>query len=148
MITSLGFVLAVILLLISALHMYWVCGGHWGANAVIPAAFENDSDSVERPLFRPGPLATIAVAVLLLMAALISLHAAGILRIIAADRLVRVAIWIIAGAFLLRGVGDFKYMGITKRVRNTRFAQMDSLLFTPLCLLLALLAFSIAIYST
>jgi len=148
MITLLGFVLATILILISTLHLYWACGGQWGASAVVPTTFENESNSVEKPLFLPGPLATTAVAILLLMAALLALDAADILDTGVPGRLTQVAIWTIAGAFLLRGVGDFRTMGITKRVRGTRFAQMDSLLFTPLCFLLSLLAFAVAINST
>jgi len=148
MIILLGFVLATILTSISALHLYWACGGRRGASVVVPTTFENESDSVEKPLFQPGPLATTTVAVLLLMAALLSLDAANILETPVSDTFVRVAIWTIAGAFLLRSVGDFRTMGITKRVRGTRFASMDSLLFTPLCFLLSLLAFVIAINST
>lgn len=147
MIALLGFVLATILILISTLHLYWAFGGRWGANAVIPIAFENANDSIGIPLFRPGPIATTAVAILLLMAAFVSLNAADILETPMSGTPIKIAIWIIAGAFLLRGVGDFRYMGITKRVRGTRFAKMDSLLFTPLCFLLSVLAIAIGISS-
>jgi hypothetical protein len=34
-------------------------------------------------------------------------------------------------------VGEFKYVGFFKRVRGTRFATLDTLVYSPLCLLLA-----------
>jgi len=36
-----------------------------------------------------------------------------------------------------RGVGDFRLVGLSKRVRGTRFARYDSFVYTPLCLALA-----------
>jgi hypothetical protein len=39
-------------------------------------------------------------------------------------------------AAFLRSVGDFRLVGFFKRVRGTRFARYDSLLFSPLSLAL------------
>ncbi len=144
----LSLVLATILTLIATLHLYWAFGGQWGTNAVIPSAHEGESDFIAKPVFKPGPFVTTAVAILLLMATVVSLDAANIIETHLPNTLVKVSIWIITGVFFLRGVGDFQYMGITKRVRGTVFAKMDSLLFTPLCFLLSLLAFAVAINST
>lgn len=35
-----------------------------------------------------------------------------------------------------RAIGDFRYVGFFKRVRGSRFATLDSLLFSPFCLTL------------
>ena len=43
----------------------------------------------------------------------------------------------LAVAMAARAVGDFRLVGFFKRVRGTRFARLDTMLFTPLCLLLA-----------
>jgi hypothetical protein len=51
--------------------------------------------------------------------------------------------FVIAALFLLRAIGDFKYVGFFKSVSQTDFARLDSLLFTPLCLLIAIAAFLI-----
>lgn len=37
----------------------------------------------------------------------------------------------------LRAIGEFRLVGFFKRVRGTRFAQLDTLAFSPLCLLLS-----------
>lgn len=42
--------------------------------------------------------------------------------------------WIIPSIFILRAIGDFKYVGFFKKVRNTEFAKTDSKWFAPLCL--------------
>jgi hypothetical protein len=36
-----------------------------------------------------------------------------------------------------RAIGEFKYVGFFKRVRGSRFARRDTLLYSPLCLWLA-----------
>jgi hypothetical protein len=38
---------------------------------------------------------------------------------------------------LARAIGDFKYLGLFKRVRGSRFATLDTFVYSPLCLLLA-----------
>ena len=38
---------------------------------------------------------------------------------------------------LMRAIGDFRYVGFFKRVRGSRFARMDTTLYSPLCLALA-----------
>ena len=39
---------------------------------------------------------------------------------------------------LLRAIGDFHLVGFFKTVRGSRFAWLDSSLYSPLCLALAL----------
>ncbi len=43
----------------------------------------------------------------------------------------------LALGLLARAVGDFKYVGFFKKLRDSRFATLDSWLYSPLCLLLA-----------
>jgi hypothetical protein len=48
-------------------------------------------------------------------------------------------LWLVAGTFLLRAIGDFHYVGFFKRQRESRFAKLDTLVYSPICLLLACL---------
>ncbi len=50
---------------------------------------------------------------------------------------VRAATGLLAAAFFLRVVGDFRYVGLFKRNKESRFARMDNRLYMPLCLGLA-----------
>jgi hypothetical protein len=110
---------ASVLLLLSALHLYWAAGGEWGKGVTVP---QRDG----QPLFRPSKKATIAVAVLLALAA--GIVVAGL----------KAGDWVLAFVFGLRAVGDCRWVGLLKRVRGTPFARLDTFVYSPLCLALCL----------
>ena len=49
----------------------------------------------------------------------------------------RWASFALALGLLARAIGEFKYVGFFKRIRGSRFATLDSFVFSPICLLLA-----------
>lgn len=51
--------------------------------------------------------------------------------------------WFISSIFLLRAMGDFKYVGFLKKVRNTPFGEMDSKFYSPLFFTIGILGFAI-----
>jgi hypothetical protein len=53
---------------------------------------------------------------------------------------VRYGSWFIPVVFLLRAVGEFRYVGFFKKIKNTSFAKMDSQYYSPLCLAVGVLA--------
>ena len=57
----------------------------------------------------------------------------------------RVGTLVVAAAFLLRAIGDFRLVGFFKRVRNTRFAAWDTRLFSPLSLGIGIASFWVAL---
>jgi hypothetical protein len=63
--------------------------------------------------------------------------AAGFVSMPVSPWLVRVAMDALALVFVLRAIGDFRLVGFSKRVRGTRFARLDTLVFSPLCLAIA-----------
>jgi hypothetical protein len=88
----------------------------------------------------PGKGATIIVAVGLMVLALITIGSQGWL-----DKYVKRALFsygtlIIAIIFLVRAIGDFKFIGFFKTVKWTRFGMNDTNFFSPLCLLISLLS--------
>ena len=145
----LAVVLATVLASISALHLYWAVGGPWASVAVVPTkpSGPTPSDAGGLPVFSPGVLSTVAVAVLLAVAALIALGAGGSVALPVPNALVRIGIWVLAVVLLLRAIGDFRYVGFFKRVRGTRFAKLDTRFLSPLCLTLSALAFGVALGS-
>ena len=54
--------------------------------------------------------------------------------------------WVISLLFLLRTIGDFRYVGFFKSVTDTNFARWDTILFSPLCLFIGIVAFLISYY--
>ena len=94
--------------------------------------------SVEgKPLFKPSRAATIAVGVVLILFGLLVATTSGMLQIGLPKMLLVWLSYALALGLLARAIGDFKYVGFFKRVRGSRFASMDTLVYSPLCLLLA-----------
>ena len=116
---------------LSLLHLYWAAGGRQGMVAVLP-----DLDG--RTLFVPGAVAALIVAALLAAAAVLVAERAGFGPGWVPLALVRPGIWGVALVMLLRAVGDFRYLGFFKQVRGSRFALLDSRIFSPVALLLGL----------
>jgi len=124
-----------ILLLLAAVHVYWAAGGKAGKAAAVPTA-------EGRAVISPSALGTAMVAAgLCLIVAILALRIGWLkLPVIAGDNiLVQIAAWLIAAVFALRAIGDFRYIGFFKRISDTRFARLDTLAYSPLCAVLAVL---------
>ena len=125
---------AVVLVLcaLAALHLYWAVGGRWGAEAAVP-------ERSGKPLFRPGPAACVVVAALLLCAAVVVWSKpSGWSRSFMPHGWSTVGTLGVALVFIVRAVGDFRWVGFFKKERTTRFARLDTVLYSPLCLILGI----------
>jgi hypothetical protein len=127
----LAVLIATVLAALSTLHLYWAVGGRWGHPAALP-------EHHGQPAFRPGTIATLLVAALLAIASVLVLGRVGLGPAARLSRLTHVGAWIIAAAFLLRGLGDFRFIGVFRSVRATRFAWWDRHFYTPLSIVLGL----------
>ncbi|MFD6136242.1 DUF3995 domain-containing protein [Isoptericola sp. NPDC056618] len=120
---------AVLAALVAAgFHAAWAVGATAGAGRVLP-----QRRGTREPVVRPGPLATLAVVV-----ALVAYAAVVVALALGADggwwRGLGVAALVV---LLARVVGDGRYVGVSKRVRGTRFARADDRWWTPAVGLLA-----------
>lgn len=122
---------ATIFFLLAALHLYWAIGGNRGINVTIP------TDRNGHKLFHPSRGITLVVVLGLFLFGLCNLAFAGWLHINLDPLYILYGLLFIAIIFLLRAIGDFRYIGLTKRHRQSSFAQWDTRLYTPLCLILA-----------
>jgi hypothetical protein len=95
-------------------------------------------------LFRPSPLGTLAVALALVAAAASVAAAAGWFGGGRRRRAGRVLTGVLAVLFLLRAVGDFRYVGFFKSMGDDPFRSWDTWLFSPLCAVIAAAAFMAA----
>jgi hypothetical protein len=139
MVRILGILLAVIFAILSVFHLYWAAGGRLGISAAIPTV------GGER-LFKPSPFATILVAAALFAAMLVVLGRIKIWRAFVPGWVFYWGTWVISLLFLLRTIGDFRYVGFFKSVTDTNFAHWDTILFSPLCLFIAVVAFLMSYY--
>ena len=78
------------------------------------------------------------MAALLLACATLIAMAGGLLGPPVWAQLARWPTGFAALVFLVRSVGDFRYVGFFKHVVGTPFARLDTLLYSPLCLALAI----------
>ncbi|MCP9765400.1 DUF3995 domain-containing protein [Lacihabitans soyangensis] len=130
---------ALILLGVAVIHFYWAFGGKWGANAVLPQI------NSEKRVFTPSPLMTLAVAVPFLIISVIFAQAAGWMDFEIIAPYLPTLLLVLVAVFAIRALGDFKYVGFFKKVKNTDFAINDTKYFTPLCAFVAV-SLLIAIY--
>lgn len=126
--TILSLILFVIFTLLGSIHIYWLLGGKWGLKNVIPTK-ENQATTLEIPQF-----ATLIVALVLLFLGLIYLVKSEFIIIQFPNWISNYGYWIIPSIFILRAIGDFNYVGLFKKMKNTEFAKADSKWFIPLCL--------------
>jgi hypothetical protein len=109
------------------------------ARAAIP------TNAQGKPLFSPGPIACVGVAVAALIVAAVLVS--GLLPSLREQYpMVYVYLpWLLCGVFAMRAIGDFRYCGFFKRIRGTLFSRYDTRVFTPLCLILSIVAGVVAI---
>jgi uncharacterized protein DUF3995 len=131
-------VFSAVLILLSALHVYWATGGRWGTDATVPVV--NGQRTI-----RTTPLSTYIVAILLATGAAIMAGEARLFPTGPLSRLFHIGAWCLSGVFFARAVGNFQTFGFFKRIGSTSFAYWDTHLYSPLCLLLAILACAVAL---
>lgn len=127
---------ALVFLGLAGWHGYWALGGTVGLAGSLPAQVDGTV------LFQPAAGAVWAVAAGLLVPVALG---AAYLRPGTSPGWVSAGEGVLAAGLLLRAVGDFRYVGLTKRVQHTTFARRDTRYYTPLCLLLAGAAAALAL---
>lgn len=125
-----------IFFLLAFLHFYWAFGGAKGRNVSIP------TDSNGRKLFNPSFTVTIFIAVGFIFFAAVNLAYQNLMNLATEENYPRYGMLFISIIFLLRTIGDFNYIGLTKTHKQSKFAKMDSLLYIPFCLFLAITHFT------
>ncbi|MBZ9893609.1 DUF3995 domain-containing protein [Mesorhizobium sp. B2-2-4] len=131
----LAFVLSFVLLVITALHVYWGIGGIWpGKDAASCAHAVVGFRGVDE---MPAPFACFAVAACLALATLWPMALEGVFASPFPGQGLAATALLIGLVFLGRGIAGF-----TPRWRRLApeqpFARLDRSLYSPLCLLIGL----------
>ncbi len=126
----LAFALCAVFVALALWHFYMALAPSSGKGGAVPV-------EGGKPLFVPSTRATLAVGVVLLMfAALVAATAGGLSLPLPRGLLVGLS-YALAAGLAARAVGEFRYVGFFKRVRGSRFARLDTFVYSPLCLVLA-----------
>jgi Protein of unknown function (DUF3995) len=131
--TIIGILLSSIFAFLGGIHFYWGLGGKWGMADAVPKTREGKSTMA------PGMVASFVVGFGLIGFGMIEAMGAGLLDLGLPAIVSKVGLWVIVAIFSLRAIGEFKYVGFFKKVRDTAFGRKDSLYCSPLCLLIAAL---------
>ncbi len=130
--------LITIFFILSAIHIYWAFDGQWGLANALP------STSSGTKTLNPSIWSTLVVAAGLFLFGVFYLLQLGAINFTLLPLIQMIAKWMIPSIFLLRSMGDFKYVGFFKSIRGTDFAHLDTAFYSPLCLFLGLVGYFIA----
>lgn len=124
-------------LFLSFLHIYWAFGGTWAKKNTLPVKVSGEL------ALKPSNFGTLIVGLGLSLFAFVTLANIGFADQLIERKYIHLATYAIAGIFCLRAIGDFKYVGLMKSVKETNFAKDDTRMYVPLCLALSLFSLSI-----
>lgn len=114
-------------------------GGTWGFDKALPTNEEG------KRVLNPTRKDSAFVAFGLLLFASYYLLKGNFIVLNVPSYIFAYAGWLISSIFILRAMGDFKYVGFFKKVRKTEFANLDSKYYSPLCLALSAISIMIEI---
>jgi hypothetical protein len=134
MVIAVAVALIAIFVALALLHVYWAAGGRALKLAAIPEVDGNRA-------FKPSAAGTLAVALALMAAAALIAAASGLLLLPLPALAIEVPVFCLALILFARAIGDFRLVGFFKRVRGSRFARMDTAVYSPLCLALSIAVF-------
>ena len=137
MVTVIARIVAAALGALGLLHVYWALGGRAGESTAVP-------ELNGQRAFVPSRGGTLVVAAALLFAAMVTAIAGRLIGVGGFGGVFRILAFGLSATFIARAVGDFRWVGFFKRVRGTRFALLDTAVFSPLCLLVGCAVFYVA----
>ncbi|WP_440121786.1 DUF3995 domain-containing protein [Tenacibaculum sp. Ill] len=140
MIHFLGVICVLILFSISLIHVYWAFGGTLWVDAVIPTKTANEK------AMNPPKALTFVVAIVIGAFAVVYAEKIQLFTLNSMPTWLQdYGLYVVASIFIIRAIGDFKYVGFFKKTKATEFAVNDTKYFSPLCLFLGVVGLLIAL---
>jgi hypothetical protein len=124
--------LSLILIVLGLIHFNWVIGGEFGFSQSLPT-----KETGERVL-NPKKMDSAVVGIGLCVFGIFYIFKSGLIDYDLPQWIMKYGSWIIPVIFLLRAIGEFKYIGFFKCVRKTDFGKLDTKFFSPLCLIIGI----------
>ena len=129
----LSILLSIILVGLGIIHFYWVVGGKFGFAESLPT-----NENGKRVL-NPNKFETAIVRIGLTAFGVFYFIKSGLMEFNLPEWIMNYGSWIIPILFMLRAIGEFKYIGLFKSVKTTDFGKLDTKFFSPLCLAIGLM---------
>lgn len=128
----LSILLSFILIGLGIIHFNWVIGGEFGFSESLPTK-ENG-----KRVLNPKKIDSAIVGIGLTAFGIFYVFKSGLIEFNLPDWIMIYGSWIIPGIFILRAIGEFKYVGFFKSVKKTKFGKLDTKFFSPLCLMIGI----------
>lgn len=123
---------SLVFLALSCLHFYWALGGKFYFVEALP------KNELGKRVLNPTKFSSAIVGLGLLLFSIFYAVRLGWIQIELPALILSFTGWSIATIFFLRAIGDFKYVGIFKKIRDSDFAKNDNWVYSPLCFMLSL----------
>lgn len=128
----LSILLSLILIGLGMIHFNWVIGGKFGFTESLPT-----KENGERVL-NPKKIDSAIVGIGLTVFGIFYIFKSGLIEFNLPEWIMKFVSWIIPLIFLLRAIGEFKYVGFFKSVKKTDFGKLDTKFFSPLCFIIGI----------
>lgn len=129
---TVSILLGVVFVLLGGIHFYWARGGAWGFGFTLPTKVNGER------VVNPKGIDSVIVGGALTVFGLFYIFRSELVPVQLPLWTLDYMGWIIPIIFILRAIGDFRYLGIFKKIKQTNFAKADSLYFSPLCLIIGM----------
>ena len=130
-----------IFLILSILHLYWGFGGKWAIASTLPSTKSGE------PVLKPAAIHCFIAAGGLMLFGVAPLLKVGLLSADLPAWISAYSLWAITTLFFFRAIGDFRYVGFFKKIRDTNFGRLDTFLYAPLSFIISLVALLIQVVS-
>ena len=120
-------------IVLSVIHFYWAFNGEKGINIALPT-----NENGKRVL-NLKKIEIFIIGIGLLFFALYYFLRTRLLEIEFPELIIEYSGWVISSIFIVRAIGDFKYVGFFKKIKNTEFGKFDTKYFSCISLLIGLI---------
>ena len=128
----LSLLLSLLFIVLGLIHFNWVIGGTFGFKESLPT-----KENGERVL-NPKKIDSAIVGIGLTAFGFFYVLKSGLIQYNFPEWIMKYGSLIISILFLLRAIGEFKYVGFFKSVKKTNFGKLDTKFFSPLCLIIGI----------
>ncbi len=135
----LSLLLFTIFIILGIIHVYWAIGGHWAFDIALP------TNEKGKKVLNPRKFDSAVVGLALTIFGLFYLQISGLISFCFFDWMIVYGRWIIPSIFILRAVGEFRYVGLFKKIKQTEFGKLYTVFFSPLCLGIGMIGLAINI---
>lgn len=110
-------ILCIIFAALGLIHFNWVIGGEFSFEKSLPTKENGEK------VLNPKKIESAVVGIGLIVFGVFYLIKSELLEFNIPDWIIKYGGWIIPTIFLLRAIGEFKYLGFFKKIKDTEFGK-------------------------